>query len=447
VGYGGEYDNTELVWEILELRKEKAKLLGKDSFCDLILERRMAKNGRSALDFVEGLHGRIKEQFEVDTAELIEFKAKVLGDDSEPMEPWEIGYWAEKRRKEQYDFDDEALRPYFPVPNVMKGMFDICSKLFGIRIEERETVFGEDREGAVQVWHPECMYYDIFDSESGEHFGSFYADWHPRSSKRGGAWMNSLKTGGPVICSGDREAHIGLMVGNMTKPVGDKVALLNHREVETVFHEFGHLLHHLLGNVEVRSLSGTNVPWDFVELPSQIMENYCWNRESLNMFARHFETGEVIPDELYEKLLSARNYMSATAFMRQLQFGKLDLELHLNYDRYKGGDLEVLDEEILKGYKADLATKSPSFARRLSHLFSGPVAYASGYYSYKWSEVLDADAFTRFQNEGILNEETGRSFRDEILSKGNSRPVDESYRKFMGRDPELNPLLERSGLI
>ncbi|SHI41592.1 oligopeptidase A . Metallo peptidase. MEROPS family M03A [Rubritalea squalenifaciens DSM 18772] len=446
VGFGGDFDNTQYVWQILELRQEKAAILGKDNFCDLILERRMAKNGKAALKFIEDLHDRIFEAFKIDLAELAEYKAVKTGDEPAPLQPWEGGYWAEKRRKEQYAFDDEALRPYFSVTNVMKGMFDITSKLFGIHIEEREAVFGEDREGAVQVWHPECCYYDVFDSDTQEHLGSFYADWHPRSSKRGGAWMNSLKTGGPCEKGGPRKPHIGLMVGNMTKPVGDTPALLTHNEVETIFHEFGHLLHHLLGDVEVKSLSGTSVPWDFVELPSQIMENFCWDRESLDLFARHYETGEVIPDDLFEKMIAARNYMSASNFMRQLCFGKLDMELHLNLAKYKGRDLDVVDEEILKEYRADLATKSPSMARRFSHLFSGPVAYASGYYSYKWSEVLDADAFTRFQKEGILNSSTGRAFRKEVLARGNSRPVDESYRAFMGRDPELEPLLERAGL-
>lgn len=446
VGRDGDYDNTALIWKILELRQRKAEALGHASFPDLVLQRRMAKNGQAALDFTEDLHARIKQQFLKETEDLQAYKAEKTGTGSAPLEPWETGYWAEKRRKEQYDFDDEALRPYFPVTQVMEGMFSITSKIFGIRIKQRDAVYGKDEEGKVQVWHEDCMFYDVFDTETDELLGSFYADWHPRPTKRGGAWMNSLKTGGPQE-GGGREPHLGLMIGNMTKPVGDKPALLDHREVETIFHEFGHLLHHLLGDVEVRSLSGTNVPWDFVELPSQIMENFCWDRESLDMFAKHYETGETIPEALFQKMVAAKNYMSASAFMRQLSLGKLDLELHQNYKEYKGGDLDQLDTEILKEYKAPLATESPTITRRFSHLFSGPVAYASGYYSYKWAEVLDADAFTRFQEEGILNTETGMRFRREILARGNSRPVDESYRAFMARDPELQPLLERAGLV
>lgn len=446
VGAVGEYNNADLVWEILELRQRKAEVLGHASFPDLILQRRMAKSGQGALDFTHDLHSRIHERFLRETQELQDYKARKTGNESAPLEPWETAYWTEKRRKEEYDFDDEVLRPYFPVDQVMEGMFTICSKLFGIEINERPSVYGKDEEGKVQVWHEDCKFYDIQDEDSGEVLGSFYADWHPRPTKRGGAWMNSLETGLPAMNGKEREPHMGLMVGNMTKPVGDQPALIEHREVETIFHEFGHLLHHLLGNVEIKSLAGTNVPWDFVELPSQIMENFCWDRQSLDMFARHHETGETIPEDLFQKMIAARNYMSASGFMRQLSLGKLDLELHQNYEKYKGRNLDELDREILADYKPPLATESPAIALRFSHLFSGPVAYASGYYSYKWAEVLDADAFTRFQSEGILNASTGKSFRNEVLARGNSRPVDESYRAFMGRDPELTPLLERSGL-
>jgi oligopeptidase A len=447
VGATGEFDNTSLVWRILELRHEKAEILGHSHFADLTLLRRMAKSGKVALAFVDDLHARIHPTFLAEYKQLAQFKAAKTCQPVAPLEPWEVAYWAEKQRQENFDFDEEVLRPYFPVDGVMAGMFEIASRIFGISIRQLESVCYEPGKGpdtlppgVVEVWHPECAFYEIHDSKTHAHLGSFYADWHPRESKRGGAWMNSLHTGELG------EPHLGLIIGNMSPPVDGKPALLTHREVETIFHEFGHLLHGLLSEVSVKSLAGTNVPWDFVELPSQIMENFCWDRESLDFFARHYESGEPIPEDLFGKLIAAKNYLSASTFMRQLAFSKLDLELHTRLGDFLGKDLDAVEREVLADYLAPLNTPTPSMMRRFNHLFSSPTGYAAGYYSYKWAEVLDADAFTRFQREGVLNSATGLAFREHILSKGNSVPPDELYRRFMGRDPEQEPLLVRAGL-
>lgn len=440
IGIGAKepYHNAALISKILKLRQEKAELLGRANFADHVLERRMAKNGKAALDFVDDLHALVKAAFDKECEALEIFRAEKTGEERTALEPWEIGYWAEKLRKERYDFDEEELRPYFPMDKVIAGLFEIARKVFSISIRKHK--------GEAEVWHPEVNVYEIEDAFSGAYLGAFYTDWHPRESKRGGAWMNSIRTGGPN--EGEkREPHLGLMCGNMTTPLDGKSALLTHREVETIFHEFGHLIHHLLGEVEIKSLNGTNVAWDFVELPSQIMENWTWDRESLNLFARHHETGEVIPDELYEKMVAARNFCSAVATMRQLSFGKVDLEMHLNPDQYANGDTEEAVQELLTEYRMPMKTLSPSIICRFGHLFSDPVGYAAGYYSYKWAEVLDADAFTRFEKEGVFSASVGAEFREHILSKGNSEDPMVLFKRFMGREPDLNALLTRSGLI
>ncbi len=438
VGASGAHDNTALISRVLALREEKAALLGKKHFADLVLERRMAKEGARALAFLEDLQARAAAAFERETRELEEFKAAETGQPRARLAPWELAYWSEKLRRSRYDFDEEWLRPFFPMDRVVAGLFELCGRIFGLRIQERAA-------GEVETWHAEVKFYDVHDRD-GRHVGSFYADWHPRESKRGGAWMNYLITGGPRE-NGARAPHLGLICGNLTPPSPGKPALLTHREVETIFHEFGHLLHHLLGEVEIKSLNGVNVAWDFVELPSQIMENWCWERESLDLFARHHETGGTIPEDLFAKMTAARTFRAATATMRQLSLAKMDLLMHTRTAEFSGeADVEPKVRAAIEECLVPTEPVGPTIVKRFTHIFADPVGYAAGYYSYKWAEVLDADAFTRFKREGIFNAETGAAFVRHILSRGNSADPAELYRAFMGRDPDLGALLQRCGL-
>lgn len=438
VGSRAPYDNSELIQKILALRAEKAGLLGKAHFADLTLERRMAKSGTRALEFIEDLEKRSRGAFITECGELEAYKAQQTGGSIGPLAPWEIAFWAEKLRRARYDLDEEQLRPYFPMDRVIAGLFEIAGRVFKLRIKEVPA-------GSVDVWDPQVKFYQLYDDRQ-RHLGSFYADWYPREAKRGGAWMNSFITGGPRP-DGTRAPHLGLICGNMTPPDGAKPALLTHNEVETIFHEFGHLLHHLLGEVEIKSLNGTNVAWDFVELPSQIMENWCWERESLDLFARHYETGATIPDAIFQKMIAAKNFRSAAAMMRQVAFAKMDLALHIGAGEFgRIPDIEAAARALVKDCLVPTQPPAPTIIKRFGHIFSDPVGYAAGYYSYKWAEVLDADAFTRFQQEGIFNPEVGASFIEHILSKGNSIDPAELYRGFMGREPDLGALLRRSGL-
>lgn len=437
VGSQSPHDNRDLVKRILALRQEKAVLLGQTHFADLVLSRRMAQSGKKAVDFIEDLHGRVKDAFQRECAELENFKAAETKSAGAPLAPWEIAFWAEKLRRSRYAFDEEQLRPYFSVTGVLAGMFEITQRVFGITVTEKPA-------GSVEVWHPEVKFYEVHD-RAGRHIGSLYADWHPRESKRGGAWMNYLITGGPKS-DGSRAPHLGLICGNMTPPTDGRPALLTHREVETVFHEFGHLLHHLFGEVGIKSLNGVNVAWDFVELPSQIMENWCWEREGLDLFARHHETGKTIPQDLFDRMTAAKNFRSAVATMRQLAFALMDLELHTNPAPYLAGHLSDGLKHLLRDYQIPTQPASPTAENRFTHVFADPVGYAAGYYSYKWAEVLEADAFTRFKREGIFNSDVGGEFVEKVLSRGNSTDPMTLFKDFMGRPPDLQALLTRAGL-
>ncbi len=430
----GEFDNREHMAKLLKLRAELARLLGYKDFADYKLEPFMMKSGSAALKFEHDLEQTTRPYWHEEMDALKNFAQDTLK--IEGLEPWDMSYATEKLRKARFDFDDEVLRPYFSLENVLMGMFDIVHRLFGITVSERTNE---------KIWHPEVKFYDIHD-EAGQHLGSFYADWFPRESKRAGAWMNRFITGEPsadgTLSPSTFSPHLGLMCGNFTPPQSDKPALLTHREVETTFHEFGHLLHHCLSKVEVADRAGTNVAWDFVELPSQIMENWTWEREALNLFARHYQTGETIPEDLYQKMMAARTFMQANLQMRQLSFGTVDLNLHTGYDPERDGDIISYGNRVMERF-----VLAPEFARNgflagFTHIFTG--GYASSYYSYKWSEVLEADAFSRFKREGIFNRKTGQDYVDSILSRGDSADPAELFKEFMGREPDVKALLRRN---
>ena len=423
-----ERDNRPIVVRILELRREKARLLGFPDFADFVLHDRMAHKGERAVAFLEELKVRTEPFYAKENAALAAFAGRAL-------EPWDVSYYAEKQRRALYEFDEEQLRPYFPAERVVDGMFGIVERLYGIQVKLR---------GNVPVWHPDVRYYEVHDRD-GRLLGAFYADWFPRETKRDGAWMEAFITGADNPAR--PEPHSGCICGNLTPPIGDKPALLTHREVETIFHEFGHLLHHVLSQVEVKSLAGTAVAWDFVELPSQIMENWCWEREALDLFARHYQTGEAIPEDLFGKMVRARTYRGANVTMRQLGFGLVDLKLHREYDPALDGDVMLYARGILQQFTPAPLPPNYAMIAAFTHLFASPVGYGAAYYSYKWAEVLDADAFTRFRDEGIFSSEVGGAFRANILSKGDSDDPAELYKRFMGRDPDPNALLVRSGLV
>ena len=454
IGRKGSYDNTELVKDILQLRYQRARLLGYAHPADKQTERRMARTGAQALSFVEALKEHVFNQALEERKTLENFRAEHLGlETPEKLEAWQVAYWSERCRKAHLGFDEEVLKAYLPLPQVCQGLFQLCETVFSLRICQRSTFFIDPQKRrinrlvqggkeAVEVWDSLVSAYDLLDKD-GTLLGSFFLDLYPRDNKCSGAWLN------PYYSSEAKEGetlppHLGIICCNFTSPVEGEPPLLTHREVETLFHEFGHCLHHLLGRVAFATLNGTHVAWDFVELPSQFMENWCWQRESLDLFALKGPRKEKLSDTLFKQLLGTRCFLPASSLMSQLAIGKLDLDLHMNYP--KGiEDLDKTCEDILKDYQLPLQTKPPPFAQSLGHLFSSD-GYSAGYYSYQWAVVLEADAFGRFLEEGILNPKTGRSFRENILEKGNSCPPSELFETFRGRAADTEASLRRVGL-
>jgi oligopeptidase A len=427
----GDLDNRPLVDEILAFRRERARVLGFAHHVDLVLEDRMAHDGARALEFVRTLRDRTLPFFVEENAGLQGFREKLEGPAAPALQPWDLAYYAEKQRRALYDFDEEALRPYFPADGVLAGMFEVARRLFGIVVEKTTDL---------PTWDPSVQSYRVLD-EGGDLLGCFHLDLHPRENKRDGGWMDGLLSGP------GSDPSMAVVVANLTPPVGDRPALLTHHEVLTLFHEFGHLLHHVLSRVEVRSLAGTNVAVDFVELPSQIMENWCWEREALDLFALHHETGEPIPETLFAGMRRARTYRAANAMMRQLGFAAVDLALHMEYEPERDGDVVEYSRAILQEYAPAPFPADHALVASFNHLFAAPVAYSGGYYSYKWAEVLDADAFSRFEQAGVFDREVGQQLRHQILARGDSEDPMELYKAFMGREPSLAPLLRRFGLV
>ena len=430
----GEVDNRGLIARILELRQRKAALLGYSNFGDFVLADRMAKHAARAGEFIEALRQKTQPFFLQEKEALHAFRRSLEGDDAPELQPWDLGYYAEKQRRARYDLDEEELRPYFQVDRVLRGMFEIAGRLFALRVEETKA----------PTWHPDVRVFSLYDEGGRDPIALFFVDLFPRDDKRGGAWMAPLLT--HAATPGARKPQVGVFCANLSSPTADRPALLSMREVETLFHEFGHLLHHSLSAVNVRSLAGTNVAWDFVELPSQIMENWCWEREALDLFARHYQSDAAIPDALFDKLQRSRTFRAASQMMRQLGFAALDLALHTRYEPARDGDVLHFARSVLQDYLPAPLPEDYAMIAGFGHLFASPVGYAAGYYSYKWAEVLDADAFERFRERGVFDRESGLAFRQIILQQGDSRDPAELYEAFRGRPPQSDALFARMGL-
>ncbi|KAF0809619.1 oligopeptidase A [Alcanivorax sp. S71-1-4] len=425
----GKFDNSARMNDILALRHAQAELLGFASYAEKSLATKMARDVDEVLGFLRDLARRAKPQAEKELAELQAFAAEQGAGE---LAPWDIAFWSERLREARYSISEEELRPWFPAEKVIGGMFAVVEKLFGIQIKQRDDV---------DTWHADVRYYDVFD-DSGQKMAGFYLDIYARTGKRGGAWMDDCQVRRRRT-DGSLQLPVAYLTCNFAPPAGGKPGLLTHDEVVTLFHEFGHGLHHMLTEQEVSGISGINgVAWDAVELPSQFMENWCWTEEGIRLISGHYETGEPLPAEKLEKMLAAKNFQSAMGMVRQLEFSIFDMRIHAEYK--DGMDIQQILDEVRDEVSVIRPPAFNRFQNSFGHIFAG--GYAAGYYSYKWAEVLSADAYSRFEEEGIFNEETGRAFRRHILSQGGSREPMELFVAFRGREPSVEPLLRHSGI-
>lgn len=428
----GQWDNSAHIEELLKLRHELAQLLGFANYAERSLATKMAQSPEQVLNFLNDLAARSRPQAQQELQDLFAF-AQAECDVTE-LAAWDVPYYSEKLKQHRYSISNEALRPYFPEHKVVQGLFEVVKRIFGLRIQPRL---------GVEVWHPDVRFYDIFDAQ-GALRGSFYFDLYARARKRGGAWMDDCM-GRRYRRDGHLQHPVAYLTCNFNAPVDGKPALFTPDEVVTLFHEFGHGLHHMLTKIDVSGVAGINgVPWDAVELPSQFLENWCWEPEALAFISGHYETGEPLPQDDLDKLLAAKNFQSAMQMVRQLEFALFDFRMHLEYDPALGGRVQTILDEV----RAQVAVITPPafnrFQHSFSHIFGG--GYAAGYYSYKWAEVLSSDAFSRFEEEGVFNAETGADFRHFILEKGGSQDPMSLFKAFRGREPKIDALLRHSGI-
>ena len=428
--FGGEFDNTKNVKRMIELKDQRAKLLGYKNHSYFILEERMAKNPETVMSFLEDLLIKAKPAAMKDKQKLVELKKELTG--NEDFQRWDRAFYTEILKKRELDLDDEALRPYFKLENVVQGVFDIATKLYDIKFVENKDL---------PTFHEDVKVYEVYNIDD-SFIGLFYTDFFPRTEKRPGAWMNDVISQG-IMFGKVRHPHVHITC-NFTKPTETKPSLLNLNEVLTLFHEFGHALHGLLSKCTYRSVAGTNVYWDFVELPSQVMENWVLEKECLDLFATHYQTGEKIPEELVNKIKTTQQFLEGLATLRQLSFAFLDMKLH-NTPPEQISDIAKFEDEVMSDYDPYPRTGGNMLCS-FGHIFPHG-GYSSGYYSYKWAEVLDADAFEAFKENGVFDSKTAKAFKENILEKGGSEDAMELYKRFRGHEPQVEPLLKRAGLI